>query len=149
MGKSHDLTDIEKGMIIGYRARSGSISETAAFVKCSRSSVVNVHSNWKNREVAQSRRANCGAPQAINDRGERRLVKSDRHTTVYTLTAQMNQQCTRKIQDNCATHSIAYWPLQQTSDFSTHVDKRASQETSCITAQTLDPRTVGKGCFFR
>ncbi|GBN51960.1 hypothetical protein AVEN_68684-1 [Araneus ventricosus] len=100
MGKYRDLTDIEKGTIIEHKARSGSISETAAFVKCSRSAVVNAHNNWKNQEGVQSRRANCGAPRAINDRGERhlrRLVKSDRRSTVDTLTAQMNQQCTRKL----------------------------------------------------
>ncbi|GBN02497.1 hypothetical protein AVEN_185897-1 [Araneus ventricosus] len=100
MGKSRDLTDIEKGMIIGYRARGGGISETAAFVKCSRSVVVNVYNNCKNQEDAQSRRANYGAPRAINDRGERRLrrlVKSNRRATVDTLTAQMNQQCTRRL----------------------------------------------------
>ncbi|GBN24958.1 hypothetical protein AVEN_210173-1 [Araneus ventricosus] len=56
-------------MIIGCRARGGSISETTAFVKCSRSAVVNVYNNWKNQESAQSRRANCGAIRAINDRG--------------------------------------------------------------------------------
>ncbi|GBN95390.1 hypothetical protein AVEN_241688-1 [Araneus ventricosus] len=41
-----------------------------------------------------------GAPRAINDRGEprlRRLVKSDRRAAVDALTAQMNQQCTRKL----------------------------------------------------
>ncbi|GBM10007.1 hypothetical protein AVEN_23995-1 [Araneus ventricosus] len=100
MCKSRDLTDIEKGMIIGYRARGGSISETAAFVKCSRSAIVNVHNNWKNQEGVEYRRANCGAPQAINDRGERRLrrqVKSDRRATVDALMAQMNQQCPRKL----------------------------------------------------
>ncbi|GBO00022.1 hypothetical protein AVEN_41626-1 [Araneus ventricosus] len=87
-------------MIIGYRARGGSISETAAFVKCSRSAVVNVYNNWKDQEGVQSRLANCGASRAINDRGERRLrrlVKCDRRNTVDTLTAQMNQQCTRKL----------------------------------------------------
>ncbi|GBM15470.1 hypothetical protein AVEN_142128-1 [Araneus ventricosus] len=100
LDKSHDLTDIEKDMIIGYRARGGSISETAAFMKCSPSAVVNVYNNWKNQEGVQSRRTNCGEPRAINDRGERRLrrlVKSDRCATVDTLTAQMNQQCTRKL----------------------------------------------------
>ncbi|GBO41763.1 hypothetical protein AVEN_236504-1 [Araneus ventricosus] len=81
MGKSRDLTDIEKGMIIGYRTRGGSISETSAFVKCSNSAVMNVYNNWKNQEGVMSRRANCGAPRAINDRSERRLrrlVKCDR-----------------------------------------------------------------------
>ncbi|GBO17027.1 hypothetical protein AVEN_160365-1 [Araneus ventricosus] len=99
MGKSRDLTDIEKGMIIGYRARGGSISETAAFVKCSRSAVMNVYNNWRNLEGVMSRLANCWAPRAINDRSERRLrrlVKCDRYT-VDTLTAQINQQCTRKL----------------------------------------------------
>ncbi|GBO41764.1 hypothetical protein AVEN_236505-1 [Araneus ventricosus] len=57
----------------------------------------------------------------------------------------------KAIQDNCSTHSIAYWPSQQTSDFSTHVDKRASQKASsiCITAQTLDPRTMEKRLLFQ
>ncbi|GBO31351.1 hypothetical protein AVEN_185161-1 [Araneus ventricosus] len=94
MGKSRDLLDTEKGMIIGY------ISETPAFVKCSRSSIVNVYNNWKNQDGGQSRHLNCGAPRAINGRGERRLrslVKSDRRATVDTLRAQMNQQCTRKL----------------------------------------------------
>ncbi|GBN67621.1 hypothetical protein AVEN_158655-1 [Araneus ventricosus] len=102
-----------------------------------------------------SRRANCGAPWALNDRGERRLrrlVKSDPPLYRRYIDCPNKSALYQKaIQYNCAAHSIAYWPSQQTLDFSTHVDKRASQETSCIyiTAQTLDPRTVGKSCFFR
>ncbi|GBM52262.1 hypothetical protein AVEN_39774-1 [Araneus ventricosus] len=121
MGKSRDLTDIEKGMIIGHRASGGSINETAAFVKCSRSVIVNVYNNWKNQEGVQSRRANYGAPRAIND-SYRRYIDDPNESAMHQ----------KAIQDNCATHFIAYWPSQQTFDFSTHVDKRSSLETLCI-----------------
>ncbi|GBO32847.1 hypothetical protein AVEN_38919-1 [Araneus ventricosus] len=109
MGKSRDLTNIEKGMIIGYRARGGGISETAAFVNCSHSAIANVYNNWKNQEGVQSRRANCGAPWVLNDRGERRLrrlVKSDRLVTVDTLTAQINQHCTRKLSSTTVQRTL-------------------------------------------
>ncbi|KAF8791922.1 Eukaryotic translation initiation factor 3 like protein [Argiope bruennichi] len=64
MGKLHNFTDIEKGMILLFRACSNSNSETTAFMKCSQSSVYN---NWKNQEGVQSIHANCGAQQAIHD----------------------------------------------------------------------------------
>ena len=41
MQKRSDLSGIQKGMIIGFRAKGGSNSETANFVNCSRASVVN------------------------------------------------------------------------------------------------------------
>lgn len=34
MSKSHNFTDIEKGMIIGYREHNSIISETTVFMKC-------------------------------------------------------------------------------------------------------------------
>ncbi|GFV03194.1 transposable element Tcb1 transposase [Trichonephila clavipes] len=39
MQKRSDLSDVQKGMIIGFRAKGGSISETAEFVNCSRAAV--------------------------------------------------------------------------------------------------------------
>ncbi|GFU65905.1 transposable element Tcb1 transposase [Trichonephila clavipes] len=66
MQKRSDLSDVQKGMIIDFRAKGGSISETAK----------------------------CGAPCAIDDSCElwlRRCVRANRRATVEQLTTQMNQ----------------------------------------------------------
>ncbi|GFU16428.1 transposable element Tcb1 transposase [Trichonephila clavipes] len=70
MQKRSDLSDVQKGMIIGFRAKGGSISETAEFVNCSRATVVKVYRAWQNGTVQNQRRGKCGAPRAIDDRGE-------------------------------------------------------------------------------
>ncbi|GBL90024.1 hypothetical protein AVEN_178418-1 [Araneus ventricosus] len=90
MKKRSDLSDVQKGMIIGFRAKGGSISETANFVKCSRAAVVKVYRAWQYGTIQNQRRGTCGAPWAIDDRGERRLrrcVRANRHATVEQLTA--------------------------------------------------------------
>ncbi|GFY00896.1 transposable element Tcb1 transposase [Trichonephila clavipes] len=73
MQKRSDLSDVQKGMIIGIRSKSGRISETAEFVNCSRAAVVKVYRAWQNGTVQNQQRGKCGAPRAIDDRGERRL----------------------------------------------------------------------------
>ncbi|GFX41209.1 transposable element Tcb1 transposase [Trichonephila clavipes] len=93
--------------IIGFRAKGGSISETAEFVNCSRATVVKVYRAWQNGTVQNQRRGKCGAPRAIDDRGERRLrrcVRADRRATVEQLTTKMNQ----------ATKSVSQTTIQRT-----------------------------------
>ncbi|GBN27246.1 hypothetical protein AVEN_234878-1 [Araneus ventricosus] len=87
-------------MIIGFRAKGGSISETANFVNCSCASVVKVYRAWKFGTIQNQRRGTCGAPRAIDDRGERRLrrcVRANRRATVEQLTVQMNQGATKSV----------------------------------------------------
>ncbi|KAJ8883342.1 hypothetical protein PR048_015185 [Dryococelus australis] len=84
-----------KGMIIGFRAEEGSISETATFVNCSRASVVKVYRDWTNGTNGKYRRGNCGSPRAIEVRGERRLrwcMKANRQATVEQLAVRMYQR---------------------------------------------------------
>ncbi|GFV19463.1 transposable element Tcb1 transposase [Trichonephila clavipes] len=100
MQKRSDSSDVQKGMIIGFRAKGGSISETAEFVNCSRAAVVKVYRAWQNGTVQNQRRGKCGAPRAIDDRGERRLrrcVRADRWATVEQLTTKMNQGATKSV----------------------------------------------------
>ncbi|GFT37074.1 transposable element Tcb1 transposase [Trichonephila clavipes] len=89
MKKRSDLSDVQKGMIIGFWAKGGSISKTAEFVNCSHAAVVKVYRAWQNGTVQNQGRGKCGAPRAIDDRGERRLgrcVRADRRATVEQLT---------------------------------------------------------------
>ncbi|KAJ8892379.1 hypothetical protein PR048_004959 [Dryococelus australis] len=76
IGKGSYLTELLKGMIFGFRAKVGSISETTTFVNCSR------------------------APRAIDVRGERRLqrcVKANRQATEEQLIAKMNMGASRYV----------------------------------------------------
>ncbi|XP_071043049.1 uncharacterized protein [Parasteatoda tepidariorum] len=100
MQKPSDLSDVQEGMIIGFRAKGGSISETANFVNCSRAAVVKVYHAWQNGITQNQRRGTCGAPRTIDDRGERRLrrcVRVNRRATVEQLSAQMNQGATKSV----------------------------------------------------
>ncbi|GFY09307.1 tigger transposable element-derived protein 1 [Trichonephila clavipes] len=100
MQKRSDLSDVQKGRIIGFRAKGGSISETAEFVNCLRAAVVKVYRAWQNGTVQNQRHGKCGAPRAIDDRGERRLrrcVRADRRATVEQLTTQKNQGATKSV----------------------------------------------------
>ncbi|GFW18447.1 DDE_3 domain-containing protein [Trichonephila clavipes] len=88
MLKRSDLSDVEKGMIIGFRVKGGSISETAKFVKCSLAAIVKVFRAWKNGTVQNQCRGKCGAPRVTDDRSERRLwrcVRANRRATVEKL----------------------------------------------------------------
>ncbi|GBN35019.1 hypothetical protein AVEN_14753-1 [Araneus ventricosus] len=82
MQKRSDLSDVQKGMIIGSRAKGGSISETANFVNCSRAAVVKVYRVWQYGTIQNQRRGTCGGPRAIDDRGERRLRIPDAVSSV-------------------------------------------------------------------
>lgn len=87
-------------MIIGFRAKGGSISETAQFVNCSRATVVKVYREWTNGTLANKRRGNCGAPRVIDWSGECLLLQcasEDRHATVEQLTAKVNEGATRPV----------------------------------------------------
>ncbi|GFT00585.1 transposable element Tcb1 transposase [Trichonephila clavipes] len=100
MQKRSDLSDVQKGMIIGFRAKDGSISKMAEFVNCLRATVVKVYRAWQNGTIQNQRRGKCGAPRAIDDRGERRLwrcVRADRRATVEQLTTKMNQEDTKSV----------------------------------------------------
>ncbi|GIY57998.1 transposable element Tcb1 transposase [Caerostris darwini] len=109
MQKSSDLSDVQKDMIIGFRAKGGSISETANFVNCSRTAVVKVYRAWQNATIQNQRRGTCGAPRAIDDRGERRLrrcVRANRRATVEQLTAQMNQGTTKSVSSTTVQRTL-------------------------------------------
>ncbi|GBN29442.1 hypothetical protein AVEN_81884-1 [Araneus ventricosus] len=109
MQKRSDLSDVQKGMIIGFRVKGGSISEKANLVNCSRAAVVKVYRAWQYGTIQNQRRGTCGAPRAIDDRGERRLrrcVRANRRATVEQLTAQMNQGATKSVSSTTVQRTL-------------------------------------------
>ncbi|GFU75777.1 transposable element Tcb1 transposase [Trichonephila clavipes] len=115
MQKRSDFSDVQKGMVIGFRAKGGSISETAEFVNCSRATVVKVYRAWQNGTVQNQRRGKCGAPRAIDDRGERRLrrcVRADRRATVEQRTTKMNQGATKSVSQTTIQRTLLLLGLE-------------------------------------
>ncbi|GBO01956.1 hypothetical protein AVEN_232315-1 [Araneus ventricosus] len=75
-------------MIIGFRAKGGSISETANFANCPRAAVVKAYRAWQHGTILNQRRGTCSAARPIEDRGERRIrrcVRANRRATVERL----------------------------------------------------------------
>ncbi|GBN13624.1 hypothetical protein AVEN_141347-1 [Araneus ventricosus] len=96
-------------MITGFRAKGGSISETTNFVNCSRAAVVKLYRAWQYGTIQNQRRVACGAPRAIDDRGERRLrrcIRANKRATVEPLSAQMNQGATKSVSSTTVQQTL-------------------------------------------
>ncbi|GFW19190.1 transposable element Tcb1 transposase [Trichonephila clavipes] len=66
MQKRSDLSDFQKGMIIGFRAKGGSISETAEFVNCSRAVMRCVRADRRATVEQLTTKMNQGATKSVS-----------------------------------------------------------------------------------
>ncbi len=71
MGKKEDLSDFERGMVVGARRAGLSISETADLLGFSRSTISKVYREWSEKEKISSERQLCGNALLMSEvRGE-------------------------------------------------------------------------------
>ncbi|GFX27419.1 transposable element Tcb1 transposase [Trichonephila clavipes] len=66
MQKRSDLSDVQKGMIIGFRTKGGSISETAEFVNCSRAAMRCVRADRRATAEQLTTKMNQGATKSVS-----------------------------------------------------------------------------------
>uniref|UniRef100_A0A4W5R951 Acidic leucine-rich nuclear phosphoprotein 32 family member n=1 Tax=Hucho hucho TaxID=62062 RepID=A0A4W5R951_9TELE len=93
MGKKRDLRDFERGMIVGSRRAGSSISQTAALLGFSRTTVSVVYREWRDKQKTSSQRQSSGRKQLVDKKGRRRLeriVQANRRATIRQITAQYN-----------------------------------------------------------
>ncbi len=85
MGKKGDLSDFERGMVVGARQAGLSISETADLLEFSHATISMVYREWSEKEKISSEQQFFGQKCRVDARGQRRmarLVRDDRKATV-------------------------------------------------------------------
>ncbi|XP_019945993.2 uncharacterized protein [Paralichthys olivaceus] len=75
MGKSRDLSEFERGMIVGARSAGCSISETVKRLGFSKTAVSRVYREWCEKRKTSSHRGSCGRKRLVDESGERRMER--------------------------------------------------------------------------
>ncbi|KAK6324713.1 hypothetical protein J4Q44_G00040550 [Coregonus suidteri] len=110
MGKKRDLMEFERGMIVGARRAGSSISQTAALLGFSRTTVSVVYREWRDKQKTSSQRQSSGRKQLVDKRGRRRLeriVQANRRATIRQITAQYNSGVQNSISECTTRRSLS------------------------------------------
>uniref|UniRef100_A0A9J7YBC7 Tc3 transposase DNA binding domain-containing protein n=1 Tax=Cyprinus carpio carpio TaxID=630221 RepID=A0A9J7YBC7_CYPCA len=95
MGKKGDLSNFERGMVVGARRAGLSVSQSAQLLGFSRRTISRVYKEWCEKGKTSSMRQSCGPKCLVDARGQRRmgrLIQADRRATLTEITTRYNRE---------------------------------------------------------
>lgn len=93
MGKKCDLSDFDRGTIVGARRAGSSVSKTADLLWFFHTTVSRVYSERLDKEKTSSKRQFCGRKRLADERGHQRLarlVQANRKATLSPINTLYN-----------------------------------------------------------
>ncbi len=109
MGKKVDVSDFERGTVVGARRAGLSISKTADLLGFPCTTISSVYREWSEKEKISSERQLCGRRCLVDVRGQRRmgrLVRDDRKATVTQITTRYNQGMQNTISERTTRRTL-------------------------------------------
>uniref|UniRef100_A0AAY5F1C5 Transposase Tc1-like domain-containing protein n=1 Tax=Electrophorus electricus TaxID=8005 RepID=A0AAY5F1C5_ELEEL len=110
MGLKRDLTDFEKGMIVGARRSGLSVAKTVKLFGFSKAAISRVYNEWARTQNTSSKRMLCGRRPLVDERGRLWVAQAltiNRQFTVEQLTSEYNCEVQRPISLNTMRRTLA------------------------------------------
>ncbi len=109
MGKKGNLSDFDRGMVVGARRADLSISKTTDLLRFSCTTISRVYRECSKKDQISSGRQLCGWKCLVDVRGQRRmgrLVRDDRKATVTQITTRYNQGMQNTISEHTTRQTL-------------------------------------------
>ena len=110
MTARRELTDFERGMLVGARRMGHAISDIVREFNIHRSSVSRVCREYRISGITSHHGQRSGRPRALNDRdrrGLRRVINANRQATLRQITAEINVGRTRDVSGRTVRRNLS------------------------------------------
>ena len=110
MTARRELTDFERGMLVGARRMGHAISDIVREFNIPRSTVSRVCREYRISGITSHHGQRSGRPRALNDRDRRRLrrvVNANRQATLRQITAEINVGRTRDVSGRTVRRNLS------------------------------------------